>query len=122
MCSSHSQPPQGLRVALRRVLQLVACAIAVGIVHAVESTPVGSAASGAPSRGAHVGTLLSLNVPPRRMWGWGPGLSGFCGEMSIQSAGLYYGNYISEQRARDAGGTGSQLLIGVNLEAVSATE
>lgn len=27
---------------------------------------------------------LTLPLPPRYMWGWGPGLSGYCGEMSTQ--------------------------------------
>jgi hypothetical protein len=81
-----------------------------------------------------------MDVPPRYMWGWGPGLSGmcvcalmqqlmvhcfgqiffcaqvihfvlssflfticmcfsgYCGETSIQSAGLFFGNWISEER------------------------
>jgi hypothetical protein len=27
---------------------------------------------------------LSLPIAPRYMWGWGPGMSGYCGEMSTQ--------------------------------------
>ena len=36
--------------------------------------------------------------------------------MSLQSAGLYYGNYISQEHARLAGGSMTQLLIGDNME------
>ena len=44
-------------------------------------------------------------------------VSGYCGEASLQSAALYYGNYISQERARLAGGAAdTQLLIGVNFE------
>lgn len=27
---------------------------------------------------------MILPIPPRYMWGWGPGMSGYCGEMSTQ--------------------------------------
>lgn len=54
-------------------------------------------------------TQTLLDLPPRYMWGWGPGLSGFCGSMSLQTAALFFGNYLSQERIR--GSTG-----GVNSE------
>ena len=48
-------------------------------------------------------------------------VSGYCGEASLQSAALYYGNYISQERARLAGGAAdTQLLIGVNFETAAS--
>ena len=61
-----------------------------------------------------------LNIPPRIMWGWGTGLSGYCGECSIQSVGLYYGNYISQELVRYSDGN-EELLIGVNDEKAAKT-
>jgi hypothetical protein len=46
-------------------------------------------------------------------WGWAPGVSGYCGETSIQSAGLYFGNWISSERVRYAGGN-AEVLVNVN--------
>lgn len=49
-----------------------------------------------------------LDVPARRMWGWSPpapkAAVGYCGEMSVQTVGLYYGNYISQDAARGTKG------------------
>ena len=45
-----------------------------------------------------------LDVPPRFMWGWGPGVSGYCGSMSIQTMGIYYGSYISQDHVRGMSG------------------
>ena len=54
-----------------------------------------------------------LNIPSRIMWGWGDsGLSGYCGELSYQSIGLYYGNWVSQQIIRNF--AGGELLIGQN--------
>ena len=61
-----------------------------------------------------------LAVPPRLMWGWGPGLSGYCGEASLQSAGLFFGNYISQEQVRYAGGN-TEVLIDVNLHKAADT-
>jgi len=56
-----------------------------------------------------------LNVPPRRMWGWDPADSGYCGETATQSAALYFGNYVSQQVVRDvATGGNDQFLIAVS--------
>merc|ERR1719319_807518 len=47
-----------------------------------------------------------LDLPARYMWGWGPGTSGFCGSMSIQTSALYYGNWITQAAVRGVtGGT-----------------
>ena len=40
-------------------------------------------------------------------------VSGYCGETSIQSAGLFYGNWISSERVRYAGGN-AEVLVDVN--------
>lgn len=58
-------------------------------------------------------TTVQLNVPPRYMWGWGPGVNGYCGETSFQSHGILFGNWISAEEVRASGG-GKELLIGVN--------
>ena len=62
--------------------------------------------------GAGITTKL-LDVPPRYMWGWGPGLSGYCGETSFQSALLLYGAWVSAERVCYADGD-AELLISVN--------
>ena len=57
-----------------------------------------------------------LDMPPRLMWGWEPKVSGYCGSVSVQTAGLYYGNYLSEGKVRGSASGGvnaaHQLLIG----------
>jgi hypothetical protein len=59
-----------------------------------------------------------LSIPPRLQW---MANYGYCGETSLISAGLYYGQYVSQYTARAiaSAGTpqnrrGSQLLLGVN--------
>jgi hypothetical protein len=59
-----------------------------------------------------------LDVPPRQQWNAN---SGYCGETSFISAGLYYGQYTSQYTARAIASPGvpqsspdSQLLLGVN--------
>lgn len=61
----------------------------------------------------HCHTLL--DIPARRMWGWGTGLDGYCGECSFQSTALFWGNYFSQEECRYADGN-SELLIAVNDE------
>lgn len=54
---------------------------------------------------------VQLDMPPRLQW---PNNNGYCGETSLQMAGLYYGAWISQYAARAAGGgtqTGGQLLL-----------
>jgi len=41
-----------------------------------------------------------LEIPPRKMWGWGNGNSGYCGSSSIQSAAIFFGNWISQDKVR----------------------
>lgn len=58
-----------------------------------------------------------LDMPPRYMWGWSPPewASGYCGSMSLQTVGLYYGNWITQDAARATnGGTAveNSLLLG----------
>ena len=57
---------------------------------------------------------LLLDVQPRLMWGWQPDAHGYCGSASLQSAGLFYGNYFSQEQVRYAGGN-KEILIDVNL-------
>lgn len=58
------------------------------------------------------------DLPPRLQWN---GNFGYCGEVSLISAGLYYGQYASQYDARSIASSGkaqnlsgSQLLLGVN--------
>lgn len=60
-------------------------------------------------------TTVALNVPPRKMWGWGPGISGYCGETCFQASLATYGAWISAEWVRYADGD-AELLIGVNDE------
>ncbi|MBB6486915.1 C39 family peptidase [Rhizobium lusitanum] len=65
------------------------------------------------------GTFDKANdIPPRLQW---TANFGYCGEVSFISAGLYYGQYVSQYDARsiasknaDQSKEGSQLLLGVN--------
>lgn len=59
-----------------------------------------------------------LDIPPRLQWNAN---GGYCGEVSLISAGLYYGQYCSQFTARQMASPGlsqnnpeSQLLLGVN--------
>jgi hypothetical protein len=56
-------------------------------------------------------TTVVLNVPPRYMWGWGPGYHGYCGSFSTQSISLYYGLWMSAEFVRYAANT-SEVLLG----------
>lgn len=56
-----------------------------------------------------------LNVPPRRMWGWGGWnntMLGYCGESSVQISAVYYGNYFSQEQILKA--AGGSLMLGIN--------
>lgn len=59
-----------------------------------------------------------LDAPPRYMWGWGEGTSGYCGSTSFQTHGIFWGNWISSEKVRDSDG-GEELLIAVNDEAAA---
>jgi len=65
-------------------------------------------------------TGVLLNIPPREMWGWGPGVDGYCGEASFQIVGIYYGNYVSQEEVRYADGD-EELLVAVNDEDAAST-
>jgi hypothetical protein len=61
---------------------------------------------------------LQLDLPARQQW---EGNHGYCGEVSLICAGLYYGQYVSQYDARAIACAGldqtleaSQLLLGVN--------
>lgn len=67
-----------------------------------------------PIRANQTGTNLSSLIHPRRMWGWGAenqNMVGYCGEMSVQTAGLYFGNYVSQGLINIASG-GVSLVLG----------
>lgn len=52
-------------------------------------------------------TSKLLNIPARRMWGWGSYADneiGYCGESAVQQALIYYGNYISQAQVNKASG------------------
>jgi hypothetical protein len=55
------------------------------------------------------GTSVMLDIPMRQQWVNG---HGYCGEVSIQSVGLYYGVWVSQQVVRDVGG--GELSLGIN--------
>lgn len=68
-------------------------------------------------------TLTSLDIPPREQWNAN---FGYCGEVSLISAGLAFGQYCSQFDARAAASPGvpqsredSQLLPGVNAAAAA---
>jgi len=56
-------------------------------------------------------STVLLDIPPRIQWDSG---HGYCGETSIQSIGLYYGAWISQQIIRDVGD--GEILLGVNSD------
>ena len=57
------------------------------------------------------------NIPPRYQW---ESNSGYCGEISLKSAGLYYGQYVSQFDVRNIicgkDQTNCELLLGVNVK------
>ncbi|MFN8398173.1 MAG: T9SS type A sorting domain-containing protein [Bacteroidia bacterium] len=61
-----------------------------------------TAAASLPAQVTHV-----LDIPPRLQW---DNDGGYCGETSIQSIALYYGNYISQDFCRNV--AGGEVLIG----------
>ena len=63
---------------------------------------------------------VKLDLPPRYMWGWGPGCSGYCGSCTIQTAGLYYGNWICQQLVRSSV-SDSEILLEKNIEEALST-
>ncbi len=88
--------------------------------YAMTLTAACSSAGDRPARAtgsAHTYSI-SLPIPPRTQW---DGNFGYCGETALISAGLYYGQYLSQFDARGLASSpapqnreGSQLLLGVN--------
>jgi hypothetical protein len=94
--------------AVLSVLFLAAC----GIPHSLPISPLGGAAASAGAR------ETVLDIPPRKQWNAN---FGYCGETSMISAGLYYGQYVSQYTARAVASNdtpqyrrSSQLLLGGN--------
>jgi len=73
-----------------------------------------------PKSGMNV-NVWKNNIPPRLQWN---GNSGYCGEVCLISAGLYYGQYISQYDARAIatknGDQSIQLLLGKNDQYAAA--
>jgi len=71
----------------------------------------------APASVAASSNTVTLEIPPRYQWNHN---YGYCGEVSLISAGLFYGEYLSQYDARAAADSApqnegrSQLLLGVN--------
>ena len=59
----------------------------------------------AANNAANQATPTMLDQPPRYMWGWGPGLSGYCGSASLQTAAIYHGNWLTEDAIRGTSGS-----------------
>lgn len=96
-----------MKIALGLTLLLSFAAVACSD-EAQSSTPASeSALSGAPV--ASPQASLDLGIPPRHQWENG---HGYCGETSVQSIGLHFGAWISQQIVRDAGG--GEFLLAVN--------
>jgi len=86
-----------------------------GLVPVILPGPVPADSPPPPSGAAYA---MSLAIPPRHQWNAN---YGYCGETAFISAGLYYGQYVSQYTARDAATPGmnqtdekSQLLVSVN--------
>lgn len=105
-----------------RWYRLVTVAAAAGVLSGCGGTSVPRSAAQLSSyqrmaASAHAYSQ-SNDIPPRLQWN---GNDGYFGEVSLISAGLYYGQYVSQYDARVLDGSGlpqyksrSQLLIGVN--------
>ena len=37
-------------------------------------------------RRSDMSAAMRLDIPPRLMWGWGPGVSGYCGSATIRKS------------------------------------
>jgi hypothetical protein len=78
----------------------------------------GPVSTNSPSAPTGKTYAMSLAIPPRQQWNTN---YGYCGEVSFISAGLYYGQYVSQYTARaaatpgiDQGLSSSQLLVSLN--------
>lgn len=89
----------------------------------VATTSAGGRDGDATVSDSFLNQTAMLDLPPRLMWGWGDGLSGYCGSASIQTAALYYGNWLTQDAIRGTTGGHSakdQVLLGVNAEAAAS--
>jgi hypothetical protein len=97
---------------------LVGSLLAVGLLQ----RPAGAATSGTATSGTATSGTATWSVdnpiPPRLQWNEN---NGYCGETAFISAGLYYGQYLSQYDARAIASndtpqseTDAQLLLGVN--------
>jgi hypothetical protein len=97
---------------LRRVL------VIAGVATLVHAAVLSGVATAARRNAANPTYSVSNPIPPRIQWNEN---YGYCGETSFISAGLYYGQYLSQYDARAIASPGtpqykasSQLLVGVN--------
>jgi hypothetical protein len=96
------------------VALVLALLLSTSVQAAVKNTcPKGVFLRGGPKQPDLESRDVMLDIPARRMWGWGNGVDGYCGECSFQMAGIYFGNYVSEEKVRYAAGN-TELLIAVN--------
>lgn len=98
---------------LLRSVIVAAMALAAAAL-SLSSAPLASAADLPPGFTTRASDEVLLDIPARKMWGWDEG-HGYCGETSFQSALLYYGNYVTQEKVRYADGN-KELLIGVHDE------
>jgi len=95
----------------RKLVALLAVAALAGCTNPAAVPPLTQ-----PSLRVHLAAVN--NIPPRLQWNAN---FGYCGETSLISAGLYYGQYASQYTVRSIASNGapqylqrSQLLLGVN--------
>jgi hypothetical protein len=107
---------------VHRALALLAVTAAVSCSGAASLPNAAAPAARAASRTRAL--TAGLDVPPRLQW---MANFGYCGEVSLISAGLYYGQYASQYQVRAIASPGtpqytsaSQLLLGVNDAAAAA--
>ncbi|MBR2686395.1 MAG: C39 family peptidase [Aquamicrobium sp.] len=114
-CStSHRLRPSGTKAGIASLFLGTALAMCVQLPTASAQNALGNSTpvSALP-------TYAKTNdIPPRLQW---EANYGYCGEVSLISAGLYYGQYVSQYDARaiasknaNQSTEGSQLLLGVN--------
>ncbi|BBB62342.1 hypothetical protein UNDKW_4069 [Undibacterium sp. KW1] len=89
--------------------------VSTSLVPIILPGPVPADSPPPPTGGSYA---MSLAIPPRHQWNAN---YGYCGETAFISAGLYYGQYVSQYTARAAATPGlsqndvnSQLLVSVN--------
>ncbi|MFM8350063.1 MAG: hypothetical protein ACKN9D_03265 [Actinomycetales bacterium] len=98
--------------------------VAAGLLVAVVSSGTGAPSAAAAAEGSRDRTWFDLGIAPRQQW---DANFGYCGETSLISAGMSFGQYTSQWTARSLATDGvpqtsrsSQLLLGVNDLAAAA--